>query len=271
MRRPFGDHPASLVELLTLERVEVDMFRGWSPLERRARVYGGQVCAQALMAAAATVDTDHAVHSLHAYFLLGGDTSAPILYRVHRIRDGRSFTTRRVVAIQHGRAIFSLSASFHRSEPGPEHTTRIDLSSLPAPGTLPRRRWGHALDDIREIDRGEPERPGRRLWMRVPHPLGDDPVLHAAAVAYMSDHGPIGAVRNATGGHHGDGLMRASLDHAIWFHAPVRADGWLLFDLQAVVATGARGLAWGTIHDATGVAVATVAQEALGRPGTRPR
>src|SRR5437773_347432 len=189
-----------LCALLDLEPIEVNIFRGVSPKEDRQRVFGGQVAGQALVAAGRTV-AQGTVHSLHAYFLRPGDPNIPILYDVDRIRDGRSFTTRRVVAIQHGRAIFNLSASFHVDEPGPDH-------QLPMPD--------------------------------LPHPL------------------------SAFEDHHR--LMMASLDHAMWFHRPFRADEWLLYDMESPSASGARGFARGSIYTRDGALVVSVAQEGLVRP-----
>ena len=257
-----------LLEVLDVEAIEVDVYRGISPAKSMPRVFGGQVVAQALRAAERTVEADHHIHSLQSYFLLGGDPDAPILYRVHRIRSGRSFTTRRVVAIQHGEAIFNMSASFQRSEGGFDHGTPM-LSTLPHPESLPRAKWGDKLVDAREIPPADLPglAPGRRLWFRVEGHIGDDPGLHAAAIAYASDHGPMGAIFTAYAEvgpeRQRDEFMAASLDHLVWFHRDARADQWLFFDMQALSLARTRGLATGTIHTEDGVHVATVQQEGL--------
>lgn len=257
-----------LLDVLDVEAIEVDVYRGLSPSRNLPRVFGGQVVAQALRAAERTVEADHSVHSLHSYFLLGGDPKAPILYRVHRIRSGRSFTTRRVVAIQHGEAIFNMSASFQRAEPGYDYATTM-LSDLPTPDSLPRARWGDKLVDAREIpaEKLPGLTPGRRLWFRVEGDMGDDRGLHSAAIAYASDHGPMGVIRNAytdvDPSRVRDDFMAASLDHLVWFHRYARADQWLFFDMQALSVATARGLATGTIHTSEGLHVATVQQEGL--------
>ncbi len=276
----------SLVELLDLEVIEVNLFRGVSPDEDRQRVFGGQVAGQALVAAARTVDRDRTVHSLHAYFLRPGDPSVPILYDVDRIRDGRSFTTRRVVAIQHGRAIFNLAASFHVPEPGLDH--QLPMPSAPEPESLPTwaERWAPWAErmgdwyhrprpiDIRYVDevaplerRGRPGCAGQQVWLRADGRLDDDPVLHACVVTYASDMTLLDTtlLPHGVSGEEGR-LMMASLDHAMWFHRPFRADEWLLYVQGSPSASGARGLAWGGIFTAEGALVVSVVQEGLIRP-----
>ena len=274
-----------LVSILDLENVEVNVFRGVSPEDHgMQRVFGGQVAGQALVAAARTVD-DGFVHSLHAYFLRPGDPAVPILYLVDRIRDGKSFTTRRVVAIQHGRTIFNLQASFHRPEPGYEH--QIDMpTGLPQPETLPdfktrmapyREQLGDWYDrprpiDMRYIDkmpmeRGiEDRRPYQRVWMKTDGALPDDPVLHACVVTYASDMTLLDTTLLPQGKRWGDDVQMASLDHAMWFHRPFRADGWLLYDQYTPSTFGARGLANGSIYSIDGRLVVSVVQEGLVRP-----
>jgi acyl-CoA thioesterase-2 len=272
-----------LIALLDLEQIEVNLFRGGSPDEDRQRVFGGQVAGQALVAAARTVDEqDRLVHSLHAYFLRPGDPKRPIVYEVDRIRDGKSFTTRRVVAIQHGRPIFNLQASFHRPEPGLDHALTAPVD-VPAPETLPdfrtrmapfRDRMGAWYDKPRPIDmRYVPpdpltdpsvKSPRQLVWMRADGELPDDPVLHACIVTYFSDMTLMDtAVRPFGMTGFSDNLMLASLDHAMWFHRRFRADEWLLYDQSAISSSSARGLAGGSIFTAVGELVVNVVQEGL--------
>jgi acyl-CoA thioesterase-2 len=269
-----------LVDLLDLEAIEVNIFRGVSPDENRQRIFGGQVAGQALVAAARTIDDDRAVHSLHAYFLRPGDPSVPVLYEVDRIRDGRSFTTRRVVAIQHGRAIFNLAASFHIHEPGLEHLE--PMPDVPPADGLPTRseRFAQAgIDDpfpdhphpldIRYItrsplDRADPLPPVQQVWFRADGRLPDDQVLHTCLLTYASDM----TLLDTTLLPHGSGaadetIQMASLDHAMWFHGRFRADEWLLYDQHTPAATGARGLATGRVFTHDGRLIASVVQEGL--------
>ena len=272
-----GAMSAPIESLVAVEQLERDRFRGQTPDEGLPRVFGGLVAAQALRAAIATIETDHRPHSMHAYFIRPGANHTPIYYRVDRIRDGRSFSTRTVVAIQRGEAIFNLSASFQTPEDGPEFQVPAPLD-VPDPDDLEDGAyWGPARDrpvDLREFATpplGPGNRSTRRIWVRAKGTLPDDPGLHACAIAYASDMGPVGAARRPLGGPETfASLMAASLDHAIWFHRPVRADEWLLYDLEAVSTSHARGLARGTMHTRAGVLAASVAQEALLRP-IRPR
>ena len=276
--------------ILDLERLEVDLFRGRSPRENLQRVFGGQVAGQALVAAGGTVPADRAVHSLHAYFLRPGDPAAPIVYTVDRIRDGRSFTTRRVVAIQHGKAIFTLSASFHIAEDGAEH--QFAMPDVPAPDEVPLwqdrlREFGDRVParwlrprpvEVRYI--GDPPWVVRdpvaagdaqtMVWMRAVGTLPDDPLLHVCAVAYASDMTLLDSVLVAQrlawaeGSVAGDSAVTgASLDHAMWFHAPFRADDWLLYVQEAPVTSGARGLARGHVYRRDGRLAVSVVQEGL--------
>jgi acyl-CoA thioesterase-2 len=277
----------ALIELLDLEVIEVNIFRGLSPDEQRQRVFGGQVAGQALVAAGRTVEDGKQVHSLHAYFLRPGDPMVPILYEVDRIRDGRSFTTRRVVAIQHGKAIFNLAASFHCDEPGPEH--QVAMPDVPDPESLPtfKERMAPYKDflgdwyerprpiDARHVTKSplerspdEPLPPRQQLWIKADGELPDDPLLHACIVAYESDFTLLDtallplAIRSWNDGT----TMMASLDHAMWFHRPFRADDWLLYDQDSPTAYGARGFARGQIFTKDGRLVVSVVQEGLIRP-----
>jgi acyl-CoA thioesterase II len=276
-----------LVTLLDLETIEVNLFRGRSPDENRQRVFGGQVAGQALVAATRTVDADRLVHSLHAYFLLPGDPTTPIVYEVDRIRDGRSFTTRRVVAIQHGRAIFNLQASFHVSETGPDHQIPMP-ADVPDPESLPdfrtrmapyKERMGEWYDrprpiDLRHIDgdpfsrQGNPAI-GQRVWMRADGVLPDDPTLHACIVTYASDMTLLDTTVLPFGlSWESPGMQMASLDHAMWFHRSFRADDWLLYDQSAISSGTGRGLAGGAIFTRDGTLAVTVVQEGLARVGS---
>lgn len=262
-------HPVTdLRSLLDLEAVKPDAFLGASPRLGWPRLYGGQVVAQALMAACRTIDGGQLPHSLHAYFIRAGDEHQPVLYEVERVRDGRSFSTRQVVAYQAGGAILNLIASFHASEAG------ADVQSIVAPevdGPEAGDRWPSDLFfDHRVLGRWRDPQAGARGWMRTLDDLGDDPILNACAFAYLSDEDALGAALTPHPlSFEWERMMAASLDHAIWFHRPVRADDWLLFDLTGYGVADSRGLATVRVFDRAGVHVASVAQEALGRERTR--
>jgi acyl-CoA thioesterase-2 len=269
-----------LVRLLDLEAIEVNIFRGTSPDEDRQRIFGGQVAGQALVAAVRTVDDDRPVHSLHAYFLRPGDPTVPVLYEVDRIRDGRSFTTRRVVAIQHGRPIFNLSASFHIDEPGFEHLD--EMPDVAGPDDLPSRaeEWAaagmaeswaqrpHPLDfryvTASPFRRTEPLPPVQQVWFRADGVLPDDQILHTCLLTYASDMTLLDTslLPHGSGAIDAD-IMMASLDHAMWFHGRFRADEWLLYDQRTPAAGGARGLATGRVFTHDGRLIASVVQEGL--------
>ncbi|MFP5322423.1 MAG: acyl-CoA thioesterase [Acidimicrobiia bacterium] len=265
---PLSSSP-TLAEILALDPGPGDTWQGHSPPEQRARVFGGQVVAQALAAATATVPEQHRVHSLHAYFLRGGDVEVPITYEVDRLRDGRSFSARQVTAGQGDGAILVLSASFHGGGTGGDFEAPAP-EGVPGPDGLPPTRFGErGIIEARDASWDQPATPQRRIWFRVPTEL--DPRLHAAGVAYATDHGPFGAARrivDRVGEGRFDSLFRASLDHAIWFHRPPRIDDWVLYDIEAVAHRDDRILTSGRIVDAEGRRVATVAQEILARePG----
>jgi acyl-CoA thioesterase-2 len=278
-----------LLDLLDIETIELNIFRGHNSEEDRQRVFGGQVAAQALVAAGRTVERGR-VHSLHSYFLRPGDPATPILYEVDRIRDGRSFTTRRVVAVQHGQAIFNLQCSFHVVETGIEH--QLDMPEAPPPDSLPtveERLEGTSgaleswiYDRPRPLDqrfvgnlpwlRHEPSgRRSEQVWLRTSGPMGDDPLVHAAVTAYASDMTLYESILEPHDISYLDpSFMGASLDHCMWFHRPFRVDEWLLFEQESPSAYGARGFARGMLFKRSGELVMSVVQEGLvriGRPG----
>ena len=255
-----------LGDLLELDELASDLFVGRSPIKGRERVYGGQVVAQALAAALRTLETDeHRAHSLHGYFLRPGDESRPIVFDVDRIRDGRSFTTRSVVARQASGAIFNLSASFHRDEPDVDVAPPVPDLDVPAPETCERADWND-ISDIRIVPTTDTGR--ARAWIRTVRPaiLPDAAWVHTCALAYGSDHIPMDAIfAGHPSGTTSDRFMSASLDHAVWFHRPTRADQWLLYDVRLQSLQGSRGVAHGTVHTTEGVLVATLVQEGLVR------
>lgn len=260
----------ALVEQLSLEQLEKNLFRGTSSDIGAPAVFGGQVLGQALMAAARTVDA-HAAHSLHGYFLRAGDKTAPIVYDVDRIRDGGSFTTRRVVAIQHGEAIFMMSASFHRREQGVEHQRA--MPPVPQPEALHEQKH-QPLSlpiDFRFADARPPLGQGAwppvgQTWLRTIDRLPDDPLLHQAMLAYASDYSLLGVAMQPHGlDFRKPDVQGVSLDHAMWFHRDFRIDDWLLYDTDSPSAAGARGFCRGSLYSADGRLVASVAQEGLVR------
>ncbi|MFE2045869.1 acyl-CoA thioesterase [Streptomyces sp. NPDC059477] len=279
----------SLLDLLDLERIEQDMFRGRSRSAVVPRVFGGQVAAQAMVAAGRTVPVDRHAHSLHAYFLRTGDPCAPIVYTVDRMRDGRSFTTRRVVAVQHGRPVFALSASFQTYEDGLDH--QIPMPPAPDPADLPTaeerlRQYGHlhpkvvehlreAGDavDLRYVDEppygrfGEVRAPHSQVWFRTNGKLADDPLLHVVLATYVSDMTLLDSVllAHGRGGWAVGDVVGASLDHAMWFHRPFRADEWLLYDQESPSAYAGRGLGQARIHTQDGRLAVSVIQEGVVR------
>ncbi|MFP6814913.1 MAG: acyl-CoA thioesterase II [Pseudomonadales bacterium] len=274
-----------IVDILNVERIETNLYRGQN--HKTEHVFGGQVLAQAIAAAYRTVDVPHSLHSIHAYFLRPGDWNVPILYEVDRIRDGRSFTTRRVVAIQHGRAIFNMASSWQKPEIGLTH-------ALPMPDVPPPEALRSDRDAFREAATEQPEikryafrfeaidgrqveripmsdkgihPPYKHTWLKTSDPLPDDPEVHLAMLAYMSDLDFMSTSMLP----HGRNMIRehvqgASLDHALWFHRPFRADEWLLFAKESPNAAGARGFVRGQFFNRNAELVATAAQECLIRP-----
>jgi acyl-CoA thioesterase II len=272
---------ADLIQMLELEPLELNIFRGTNRDVGTHRIFGGQVLAQALVAARRTVEEDRPAHSVHGYFMLEGDLSVPVVYFVDRIRDGKSFSTRTVRAIQHGHAIFAMTASFHRAEEGPAH--QPVMPDVPPPEELPseldllRAHADHLNPKLREIltqDRPLDFRPTdglsggrspkRCVWVRAIGAMGDDPLHHQAVLAYASDYGLLGAALRPHGIEFRDpSLMLASLDHAIWFHQPCRMDEWLLHVIESPTSGRARAFARGAFFTRSGTLVASSAQEGL--------
>jgi len=279
-----------LIALLDLEVIEDNLFRGQQPDTMMQRVFGGQVAAHALVAASRTVPERYAVHSLHSYFLRPGDTAVPIVYDVDTLREGRSFATRRVLARQHGRPIFVLTANFQVPEDGLDHQDAMpevrDPEACPPLGdVLPKtgedsEAWQQEWAAL-EVRHASDSRPGGeiaipgsaanvRLWIRVNGRLPDDALSHTAAFTYASDMTLLGATLVPHGLHIGTPeVQAASLDHAVWFHRPFRADEWWLYDQASPSASGGRGLTFARVFTQDGLLVANVAQEGLIRTATR--
>jgi acyl-CoA thioesterase II len=283
-----GEEPVSLEQILDLEQIEVWTYRGFSFHPGSTRAFGGLVAGQALVAAGRTVPKDRQVHSLHAYFLRPGDTGAPLLYTVEPVRDGGSFTTRRVLAVQHGEVIFSLSASFHAAEdgpayqfprldaPGPEEAAGVGAATATAADPAAQAWRDEFLNrfpvEVRFPEgparlaamRGEKGPPRQRFWVRSRRPLPDDPLVHMSAVTYVSDLFLISSAMPPHGlAAGGRSVTAASLDHAVWFHAPFRFDDWLFYDQSSSWAGGARALCRGLLFDRAGTLVASVMQEGM--------
>jgi acyl-CoA thioesterase II len=277
----------NLISILDLEPLEQNLFRGRSPQQGWQRVFGGQVLGQALVAAVRTVSEERFAHSLHAYFLLPGDPSLPIIYEVERTRDGGSFTTRRVKAIQHGRTMFAMSVSFHLNEPGYDH--QIAMPKVPFPEDLPteadlktkmlailppelRSYWERERPiELRPVDVSryfarEKRNPEQCIWMRASGRLPDTLSLHQCVLAYASDFSLLDTALIAHGKLMFDkDVQLASLDHALWLHRPFRADEWLLYAMDSPSSHGARGFCRGSVYTRDGMLVASVAQEGLMR------
>lgn len=276
-----------LLDLLDLEPIEVNIYRGRSRDIGTTRVFGGQVLAQGLVAARRTVDEDRDAHSIHGYFILPGDMDAPIVYFVDRLRDGKSFATRRVTAIQHGHAIFEMSASFQVREPGPDH--QEPMPSVPAPEEIEPEldiirniadRIPESLRpvltqdrplDFRPIDpvdpfQPQPRPPHRYVWVRAVGDMPDDTLAQQSVLAYASDYGLLAtALLPHSLSIRTPGVQVATLDHAIWFHRPFRMDDWVLIAMDSPAAYGARGFARASVFSRDGKLVASLAQEGLTR------
>ncbi len=281
---------ADLLAILDLEPLEDNLFRGRSPRDGWQRVYGGQVLGQSLMAAIRTVGPERTAHSLHAYFLLGGDPKHPIIYEVERTRDGSTFSTRRVKAIQHGRTIFVMGVSFQQPEPGFEHAT--PMPDVPPPEELQSAShlFAKLIDRLPEAMRGywsrerpidmrpvdlerymsrEPREPLQRIWLKANGTLPDDPALHQGVLAYASDFTLLDTALIGHGKLLFDADMQlASLDHAQWFHRPFKLDDWVLYAQDSPNAGGARGFCRGSIYTRDGKLIASTAQEGLMRHRT---
>jgi acyl-CoA thioesterase II len=271
-----------LIETLTLEPIEVNLFRGRSPKEERFRIFGGQVVAQALTAAYKTIE-DRICHSLQSYFIRPGDPSLPVLYQVERSRDGKSFTTRRVIAIQKGEQIFNMACSFHVPEDGFDHQS--DMPEAPEPASvrddreLMREMFADAPDvaerfaqdlpiEMRPVDpinmrHPQPAPPSQKVWFRARSDLGDDVALNQTLIAYASDYSLLGTCMRPHGVSWMSGVQTASLDHVLWFHRPTNFSLWHIYVQDSPSASGARGFNRGAIYREDGVLVASAAQEGL--------
>jgi len=273
-----------ILDLLDVERIEENLYRGRNAAESE-HVFGGQVLAQAIAAAYRTIGDTRQLHSIHAYFLRPGDWNAPILYEVDHIRDGKSFTTRRIAAIQHGRAIFSMSSSWQKDEPGLEHS--VSMPDVPSPESLRSdkeayaeiakvrpevQRFAYRFDaiDSRQVENilmthTAAHPPYKHTWLKTRDPLPDNPEVHLCMLAYMSDLDFMSTSMLPHGRRPGGdpNFQGASLDHALWFHRPFRADEWLLFAKSSPSASGARGFVRGQFFNARGELIATAAQECL--------
>jgi len=283
------DQPKALPESLALERLETNLFRGFNAQDSGPRIFGGQVIAQSLLAAYATVD-ERICHSLHCYFIRPGDPNTPIIFEVDRSRDGGTFTTRRVIAVQHGKQIFNLAASFQAPEDGFEHQAPMPAS--PDPETLPNetelqkqvmadipeamRKWAERPRPIemRPVDGGffymgknpPPRDPENQVWFRARDPIGDDVRMQQVILAYASDMSLLSVAMRPHGVHwQTRGLQSASLDHAMWFHKPTNFNDWHLYAQDSPSASGGRGFIRGAIYSQSGELVASVAQEGLVR------
>ena len=269
-----------LIRILTLEPIEVNLFRGVSPPEERQRIFGGQVVAQALMAAYRTVGGDHFCHSLQSYFIRPGDPRIPVLYQVEHSRDGKSFTTRRVLAIQKGEQIFNMACSFQMVESGYEHQSEMpDAPSTDEVGKLveawlekqpeENTRWlRNAPIEMRAVDpvdvaKPVPKPPQQSVWLRARKDVGDDVALNQALLAYASDYSLLGTAMRPHGVSWQSGVQTASLDHIIWFHRPTNFSKWHLYVQDSPSASGARGFNRGAIYREDGALVASTAQEGL--------
>lgn len=283
---------SELINILTLEMIDLNLFRGQTYNIGAKRVFGGHVLAQALHAATRTVPEDRIVHSLHAYFILPGDVAHPIIYEVDRIRDGGSFTTRRIIAIQRGKAIFNMSASYQSPEQGLDH--QINMPDVPSPDSLPsdtelisryEENWPEPFKrflrverpiEFRPVELFDPIRPGkqepfRHVWMKAKGTMPDEWVTHQQVLAYASDYNLLTTAILPHGDITGwDNLFLASLDHAMYFHRAFRIDQWLLYAIDSPSASNARGFTTGKIFDQEGRLVASVVQEGLMRSYVKP-
>ncbi len=261
-------HLHDLLTALDIEPIERNLFRGHHPPGSHGRIFGGQIMAQALVAAGRTVPDERFVHSLHGYFLRPGSTRAPVLFSVDRIRDGTSFTTRRVVAVQHGQAIFELSASFQKQEEGLLHQAPMPNRTPPSevPDALMHRAFVSYMNDWNTLREERPQPPRQSVWFKANGRLPDDARLHEALLVYQSDHDLLSTSRLPhRGKYQRSNLQRASLDHAMWFHHRARVDDWLLYELDSPSSAAARGYNRGSVFTKDGRMVASTMQESLMR------
>jgi len=263
-------HPrlSELIEILDIEKIEEDVFRGRHQVEERNRLYGGQIMAQALVAAGRTVDMERPPHSLHGYFMRPGDPAIPVLFTVERIRDGRSFSTRRIVAVQHGKAIFSMDASFQVVEKGLEHVAEMPDVPPPLEEKADRDQFITYLVEYKQKRKNKPMPPTQAHWFRSNGPIeSGDPLLHAALLTFQSDDALLSTSRLPhLGSFQRKDMQSASLDHAMWFHDPgARVDDWILYSLDAPLSSGTRGYNRGTMFTQSGQLIATTMQESLMR------
>ncbi len=271
-----------LTSILALEPIEVNLFRGWSPMEERFRIFGGQVVAQALTAAYRTID-GLICHSLQSYFIRPGDPAQPVLYQVERSRDGKSFATRRVIAIQKGEQIFNMACSFQIPEEGFDHQSPMPAAPRPEDVPEDNERWREIFKDnpeelkrwtrerpieLRQVDAVNLLRPEKKpaehlVWFRARGDLGDDIALNQTLLAYASDYSLLGTAMRPHGASWMSGMQTASLDHILWFHRPTNFSRWHLYVQDSPSASGARGFNRGAIYREDGVLVASAAQEGL--------
>lgn len=257
-----------LIELLKLEQVEENLFRAFHPQDRQRRLYGGQIMAQALMAAAQTVEAERAVHSLHGYFLRPGDPKVPAVIKVERLRDGRSFSTRRILVVQHGEAIFSMDTSFQIGEQGLTHQAPMPDLQPPSAEKIPAYLYDSAFitwrNEFRRLQSSTPQPPEQFVWFKSNGEVPADPILHACLLVYESDNTLLGTSRLPhRGEYEPDRMQVASLDHAMWFHQPVDVNQWLLYAQDSPSASAGRGLTRGNIFSHDGHLVASTVQEGL--------
>ncbi len=266
---PTPDVLRELLRLLDLETLDANLFRAHHPAGRDRRLYGGQIMAQAVVAAARTAPADRFVHSLHGYFLRPGDPKVPAIIEVERIRDGASFATRRVVVKQSGRAIFNMDVSLHRYEPGLSHQVELDSSLRPPPAEkIPPAFADRAFItwryDHRKLSRDEPQEARQAVWFKTTAEIADDPLLHTSLLVYESDNVLLGTARMPhKGSFKREDMQVASLDHAMWVHREFRIDQWLLYLVDSPSASNARGYTRGMIYSEEGLLVASTMQEGL--------
>ena len=260
-----------LIQLLELERIDSNLFRGRHPVSRKKRLFGGQIIAQSLVAAGRTIAAGVLPHSLHAYFLKPGDWTVPAVFEVDRIRDGTSFLTRRVVVIQKGDVIFNMDVSFHKHEEGPSHQAAEPFDYSPPDESLmvdglKQRAFLSFTEDFKAKLKREPQAPEQRVWFKANGVVPESSLLNMALLAYQSDEALLGTARLPhRGGYEDKNMQIASLDHSIWFHKPLNVGDWLLYSLDSPSSSHSRGYTRGEIYTSSGVIVASCMQEGLMR------